>query len=208
MNSWDLFPRPPNPPRLFAHHLGAQTLWLTAEICQRRRMCVIKHLPQCIAGWQQVWHCKHCHPKMDLLAPSSYTAVILIRMYHTRMIYCKCPRSLSFTLCIRREGCVRPLVRWGETVRFQPAWILFWDGWDLQQCLFLSGNLKQHSHRVTWQKVGTILRDNLHCKKWQLFLLCNIFCNKIRGNAINPVNIRHVGGQNISHLKWLASFIL
>lgn len=64
----------------------------------------------------------------------------------------KCPLSLSFTLlCIRREGCVRPLVRWGETVRFQPAWILFWDGWDLQECLFLSGN-----------RCGNSVRNLLH----------------------------------------------
>lgn len=146
MNSWDLFPPlPPTPLR-------------TCDSLQK----------YVSAGGCVLLNISHSAPLGDNKCGTVNTAIpkwiywlhgltrLSFWLWCTTQDWFKCPRSLSFTLlCIRREGCVRPLVRWGETVRFQPAWILFCDGWDLQECLFLSGNLKQRPHRVTWgQKSG------------------------------------------------------
>lgn len=159
MNSWDLFP-----------HASSHIIW-ELRPCDSLQKYVS-------AGGCALLNVSHSAPLGDNKCRTVNTAIpkwiywlhlltwLSFWLGCTTQDWFKCPLSLSFTLlCIRREGCVRPLVRWGEKVRFQPAWILFRDGWDLQECLFLSGNLKQRSHRVTWQKVRTILGNNLYCKK-------------------------------------------
>lgn len=139
MDSWDLFPLH------FILCLGAQTAWLTAEICQRGMMRAIKHLPQCSTGWQKVQHCKQHVPTVDVLAQcmqSSCAAVILTNMHNPRMIYLSVKIQFYFVpSCLCREGCGRPLVWWSKTVQLQPPWILIWNRWALtHECVCLSAS--------------------------------------------------------------------
>lgn len=94
---------------------------------------------------KQVQHCQlwlHLLPRLSLWLIS-----------HTQD-WCKHRWSLNHALlCVGREGCFRPLVRGGEAVQFQPAWILLRNRWEFKVTLAQWLSLQSWCTKHTWRRI-------------------------------------------------------